>query len=852
MPALTSTTSPLFAGGPGFSKAASESGSEGSADHDLYDQDEREQSLTPPPTNVFGRQQPSSPHRIPEFDFESRSTRHNRQRQVSDEEDPTSEAFKLVEEALPKLSLEGAGAGDKNDVKSRLSGLFGERKENLHSSDSSSSDSLNNHDRAQTSSVNSRVRPRISKDVIRARLEEKRSMNSLVNSKPVPGQDDDVFLSPARKTGAQDTDGSTLQNKWLGNVDSPIRPGLRARQDTMSAEEVLQSVPEPKSALEQLVCNFTFTEFDEFAQASSSSPERESFKLQQAAGPHIVRHATSENVLGNKVRSSQRLALSPSGLEQIEEASTHDVVANEDVTLGQELNAGGRPKRRRSMSTGDARVRAPLAGTTMDNRMSLLDTFKFEDSTSILSAFEKELNERNSVKPYTVREHKTVYASADDKVKHNVAGDVDKGRAWRQLRKASDINQYAKEIKAMKAKASNSTKSFGTIFVKVLGIESLSLPLPKEETSFCITLDNGIDYIRTPYTTLKDGAKVNQEFALVEHANFEFALGVEIRRDSHINKMIHANANPPPVAYRPAGSRASLMTETGSIQSSASRGLKSLFSSPRKMSKAPKMIVPEPVNDSASAGAQDNLARYFTDGDSTVGRTHIAFKPIAKNCDARLLEIRYPMFGMHQAPAPASASMPVATSTHRGTRHSVQTLPRPAPPPAPERKQVCKITLQIFRLPPLPGLTDEQLPQSIDECLRGMRHHAWHEHEYHQGILTQRGGDCVVSLPWTGDGLVLTTLYQAPRRRPFKLIGGNLVASNAVTKKTVFSIDLRKAKALVDENDDTLGAGEKRKKSLEEELEAGYSKMPRSFTLRFEDDDSITFWTDTDDEKAGW
>jgi hypothetical protein len=73
-----------------------------------------------------------------------------------------------------------------------------------------------------------------------------------------------------------------------------------------------------------------------------------------------------------------------------------------------------------------------------------------------------------------------------------------------------------------------------------------------------------------------------------------------------------------------------------------------------------------------------------------------------------------------------------------------------------------------------------------------------------------------------------------------------------VTKKTVFSIDLRKAKALIDENDGAAGAGETRKKSLEEELEAGYSKMPRSFTLRFEDDDSITFWTDTDDEKAGW
>jgi hypothetical protein len=45
----------------------------------------------------------------------------------------------------------------------------------------------------------------------------------------------------------------------------------------------------------------------------------------------------------------------------------------------------------------------------------------------------------------------------------------------------------------------------------------------------------------------------------------------------------------------------------------------------------------------------------------------------------------------------------------------------------------------------LPGLAHDQLPQSIDDCLRGMRHHTWHEQEHLEGILTQRGGDCVVS-----------------------------------------------------------------------------------------------------------
>jgi len=60
------------------------------------------------------------------------------------------------------------------------------------------------------------------------------------------------------------------------------------------------------------------------------------------------------------------------------------------------------------------------------------------------------------------------------------------------------------------------------------------------------------------------------------------------------------------------------------------------------------------------------------------------------------------------------------------------------------RAQVAKITLQILRLPPIPGLDVGDLPGSIDECLRGMRHHAWWEHEYHEGVLTQEGGDCKV------------------------------------------------------------------------------------------------------------
>ena len=54
----------------------------------------------------------------------------------------------------------------------------------------------------------------------------------------------------------------------------------------------------------------------------------------------------------------------------------------------------------------------------------------------------------------------------------------------------------------------------GVLTRAVLGIEGLSVPIPEQQTFFCITLDNGIDYIRTPYAPLVPNAKVNQEFSL--------------------------------------------------------------------------------------------------------------------------------------------------------------------------------------------------------------------------------------------------------------------------------------------------------------------------------------------------
>ncbi|RSH82804.1 Bud site selection protein bud4 [Saitozyma podzolica] len=450
-------------------------------------------------------------------------------------------------------------------------------------------------------------------------------------------------------------------------------------------------------------------------------------------------------------------------------------------------------------------------------------TLGLGDQQSIAEAFSEEAANIGSNRAYKVKEKPKVHASFD-RIAHSKAGDLDTGKAWRSLRRPSDINEHAAELRAMKAREASNGKASGTIFVKVLGIEGLQIPLPEQPTYFCVTLDNGIDYIRTPYTQLAEGAKVNQEFSLVEHPNFEFSLSLDIRRDPHILKSLHEINNRS--ASLANSSQASLATTVASPAKS-SGGFRNLFGSPRKAKSSIATSLAASSKSSRSASSQpsapviapqppkDTIARYLaTPQSSTIAKTHVAFKPVAKNCEARVLEIRYPMFAMFKG------------EPDRPGPHELPKVPNQP------RKQLAKVTLQMFRLPPLPGVRPEDLPQCIDECLRGIRHHAWHTCEYHEGILTQEGGDCKI-----------------PRRRMFKLIGGTLVAQNEVTRKEVASIDLRKALQVVDLNPN---ASPKSRVTRVDDEEEGWVARPRSWRVVFADGEGIVFSADKEEDKVTW
>ncbi|QRW12446.1 Septin ring organizing protein mid2 [Ceratobasidium sp. AG-Ba] len=479
----------------------------------------------------------------------------------------------------------------------------------------------------------------------------------------------------------------------------------------------------------------------------------------------------------------------PSGRERIR--------AHEERILAKRREMRGGPSRPRSKSFADPLPKIP-------DKPELLEIPVDETELALEESFNEHVNkiyQKSEARSYYLREANHTIR-ADDKIKHNRrAGDVDGGKAWRlyvDLRIWSKLlsqNEYSRQIKELRAQA-GSTKAHGKVFVKVRGLQRLCVPIPQQPTFFTCTLNNGIHFVTTPECKLEQNAVIDQEFELIEHGKLEFTLTIKIRKDPHIISQINLMHAPPSRAPAPAP------------PPPKPSGFRGLFSStPKKQPKQALIRRPESF-------VEDHLVRYMkTDG--SLGRAYINFKDIVKRCDTRLFETSYPLIGEW------------AEDSVRGAGG----IPGPAMGGQTSQRPVGELVLQIFRLPPLPGVPPETLPQSLEECHRGLRAVAWHKKIYHQGVLTQNGGDVMT---W--------------RRRQLRVIGSNLVAYNDITGRAIATIDLKRALAVEDDQQPLPANAVPGRRSRDE----SDLVVERSFRLIFGNDEDIAFFADTDEEKAEW
>ncbi|KFY63006.1 hypothetical protein V496_04278 [Pseudogymnoascus sp. VKM F-4515 (FW-2607)] len=360
----------------------------------------------------------------------------------------------------------------------------------------------------------------------------------------------------------------------------------------------------------------------------------------------------------------------------------------------------------------------------------------------------------------------------------------------------------------------------GRLFVKVIGVKDLGLPLPKNErTWFALTLDNGVHCVTTAWLELGKNAPIGQEFELVVPNELEFQLTLNAKLQK-----------PPPQRVVESPTKAKVQKP-----STFSR----VFTSPKKrkelemrqreeqqraMEKQQSEMAAKRTSQQPTAW--DLLSPLAAD-DGSFGRSYVCLKDHEQHCFGRPYVVDVNCFNEWATEEVGGMSSVKSKTGATQTR-------RRAP------YKVGKLELQLLFVPKPKGATDDDIPKSMNSCIRAMKDAEEAVARCHNGYLSQQGGDCPY---W--------------RRRMFKLNGSKLTAYHESTGQPRATINLANASKLIDDRraltqKETTGRGGSRRKSGFAEEEEGYMFVEEGFRIRFGNGEVIDFYADTAKDKEGW
>ncbi|KAL1961543.1 hypothetical protein VTN77DRAFT_1630 [Rasamsonia byssochlamydoides] len=353
----------------------------------------------------------------------------------------------------------------------------------------------------------------------------------------------------------------------------------------------------------------------------------------------------------------------------------------------------------------------------------------------------------------------------------------------------------------------------GRLFVKVIAVKDLDLPLPKgERLYFSLTLDNGLHCVTTSWLELGNSAPIGQEFELIVQNELEFQLTLQMKVEGTMLKQPRESIVPSsPVKHK---------------TSTFSR----VFASPRKRKEMElrqqlEQQQKQKADAKANAGPWDKL-RTLVDRDGSFARAYVCLSDHEKHAFGRPYSVQVSCFNEWAVEEPTSLK-----SKKSSTTNVVQKKPP---------YKIGNLELQLLYVPKPKGAKDEDMPKSMNACIREMREAENAAARTWEGFLSQQGGDCPY---W--------------RRRFFRLQGSKLTAYHEVTRQPRATINLAKAAKLIDDKTaltqkETSTKGGGRRKSAFAEEEEGYMFVEEGFRIRFANGEVIDFYADSRPEKEGW
>jgi hypothetical protein len=253
-------------------------------------------------------------------------------------------------------------------------------------------------------------------------------------------------------------------------------------------------------------------------------------------------------------------------------------------------------------------------------------------------------------------------------------------------------------------------------------------------------LDNGLHCVTTSWLELGRTAPVGQEFELVVLDDLEFQLTLQTKLTEPPKPIISTPTSP---TKSPAKSPTKKSSFAFLMSPRKRREAEKLAKQKQEQEEAQRLIAErrqvEEQRQAAKKQASSNptawdLLHELVGSDGSFGRAYVSLKNHESQCFGRPMMVDLPIFNEWALEDAAIASS--VKSKHGGA------IRRPP-------YQVGKLTLQLLYVPRPKKATDEDMPKSMNACIREMKDAEEADGREFEGHLSQQGGDCPVSFKFT-------------------------------------------------------------------------------------------------------
>ena len=245
-----------------------------------------------------------------------------------------------------------------------------------------------------------------------------------------------------------------------------------------------------------------------------------------------------------------------------------------------------------------------------------------------------------------------------------------------------------------------------------------------ERTWFSLTLDNGVHCVTTAWLELARNAPIGQEFELVVPHDLEFQLTLNVKLEKPAPRPITPSPTKAPKTKTSTFSRVFASPKKRREMEMRQREEEQRLAQQRDM-QTRRMNAPP--------SAYELLSPLVAE-DGSFARSYVCLKEHESRCFGRPYIADVACFNEW---ATEEAGFASSVKSKRGSTAVVRRAPY----------KIGKLELQLLFVPRPKGATDDDMPKSMNSCIRELKAAEERQSRNWEGHLSQQGGDCPVSRP---------------------------------------------------------------------------------------------------------